>query len=131
MSNTFLQGRRKIFQGGFAPLVTGLPVYNNLIDSHRRVDEIVSVGDCRINRLLFADGLVRGYGSSQQGLQHAFDRFFAACNQAGTKISSKKIEVLCPFQGSVKTSKAVFSASERKFPATGGYVPGPWGDVYE
>ena len=34
-------------------------------------------------------------GSSQQGLQHAFDRFSAACNQAGTKISSKRIEALC------------------------------------
>jgi len=33
-------------------------------------------------------------GSSQQGLQHAFDQFSAACDQAGTKISSKKIEVL-------------------------------------
>jgi len=43
-------------------------------------------------------------GSSQQGLQHAFDQFSAACDQAGTKISSKKIEVLlyvslrCPRQ---------------------------------
>jgi len=34
-------------------------------------------------------------GSSQQGLQHAFDRFSAAHDQAGTKISTKKIEVLC------------------------------------
>jgi len=34
-------------------------------------------------------------GSSQQGLQHTFDRFYSACDQAGTKISNKKIEVLC------------------------------------
>ena len=34
-------------------------------------------------------------GPSQQGVQHAFDRFSAACDQAGTKISSKKIEELC------------------------------------
>jgi len=34
-------------------------------------------------------------GSSQQSLQPAFDRFSAAYNQAITKISSKKIEVLC------------------------------------
>jgi len=34
-------------------------------------------------------------GSSQQGIQRAFDRFSAACDQAGTKISSEKIEVLC------------------------------------
>jgi len=34
-------------------------------------------------------------GSSQQGLQHAFDRFSAACYQAGTKISTETIEVFC------------------------------------
>jgi len=33
--------------------------------------------------------------SSQQGLQHAFDLFSAACDQAGTKISTKKLDVLC------------------------------------
>jgi len=54
-------------------------------------------------------------GSSQQGLQHAFDQVSAACNQAGTKISSKKIEVL-----SRNTPKAVYSASERKYIAAGG-----------
>jgi len=34
-------------------------------------------------------------GSSQQGLQRAFDRFSVMCDQAGTKISTTKIEVLC------------------------------------
>jgi len=34
-------------------------------------------------------------GSSHKGLQRAFDLFSNACDQAGTKISSKKIEVLC------------------------------------
>jgi len=39
------------------------------------------------------------HGSSQQGLQLAFDRFSAACDQEGTKISSKKIEeALCLFR---------------------------------
>jgi len=33
-------------------------------------------------------------GSSQQGLQLTFDRFSDACDQAGTKFSTKKIEVL-------------------------------------
>ena len=33
--------------------------------------------------------------SAGPGLQHAFDQFSAACNQAGTKISSKRIEALC------------------------------------
>jgi len=34
-------------------------------------------------------------GSSQQGLQNTFGRFSAVCDQAGMKISTKKIEVLC------------------------------------
>ena len=67
----------------------------NWIDSHRRVDEGVTFGNCRMNRLLFADELVLHAWIFQQGLQHAFDRFSAACDQAETKISSKKIEVLC------------------------------------
>jgi len=33
-------------------------------------------------------------GSCQSGLQHAFDWFSTACDQAGTKISTRKIEVL-------------------------------------
>ena len=43
--------------------------------------------------LLFADGLVL-LSSSQKGLQHAFNRLSAACNQAGMKISTKKTVVL-------------------------------------
>jgi len=63
---------------------------------HKRFDEVVTVEDCRINRSLCA--LRTNWcvdGSSQQGVQHAFDRFSAACNQAGTKISTINIEVLC------------------------------------
>ena len=72
-------------------------VYVNWTDSNRRFEKGVTVGNCRMDCLLFADDLVAYSmrGSSQQGLQHAFDRFSAACDQEGTKISSKKIEVLC------------------------------------
>ena len=38
-------------------------------------------------------------GSSQQGLHQVLDRFSAACEQEGSKISSEKIEVLCLAQG--------------------------------
>jgi len=54
-------------------------VYINLIDTHSRVDEGVAVGSCRINRLLLADNMVL-LAFSQQSLQHALDRFSAACN---------------------------------------------------
>jgi len=35
------------------------------------------------------------HGSCQQGFQHTFDRLYAAYNQEGTKISIKKIDVIC------------------------------------
>jgi len=69
-------------------------VYLNWIDSHSRVDEGVTFGSCRINRLLFTDDLVL-LASSQQSLQHAFDRFSAACDRTGMKINTKNTEVLC------------------------------------
>jgi len=67
-------------------------VYMNWTDTHSRVDEGVGVGSCRINRLLFADNLVL-LASSQQSLQHALDRFSAACHRAGMKISTKNTEL--------------------------------------
>jgi len=66
----------------------------NWIDSHSQVDESVTVESYRINRLLFADDLAL-LASSQQCLQHALDRFSAACDRAGMKINTKKSEVLC------------------------------------
>jgi len=62
---------------------------------------------------------------SQQGLQHAFDRFSVACDQVGTKISTRNIEVL------FLTSKAVYSASEWKYTAAGGDVQAPCGGIHE
>ena len=72
-------------------------VYMNWIDSQRRIEKAVAAGNWRMVCLLFADKLVACSmrGSSQQGLQLAFDRFSAACDQEGTKISSKKNEVFC------------------------------------
>jgi len=53
----------------------------NWTDIHSRVDERVTIGSCRINRLLFADDLAL-LTSFQQCIQHALDRFSAACDQA-------------------------------------------------
>jgi len=64
------------------------------IDSHSRVDEGVTVGSYRINRLYFADDLVL-LASFQQCLQHALDRFSAACDRTGMKINTKNSEALC------------------------------------
>jgi len=46
------------------------------------------------------------YVDPQPGLQLAFDRFYVACDQKQTKISSKKIEVLCLVQGCVSWGDA-------------------------
>ena len=77
-----------------SPLVFIVHELDRPIDSHSRVDEGVTVGSCRINRLLFADDLVL-LASSRQGLQHALDRFSTPCDRAGMKISTKETDVLC------------------------------------
>jgi len=46
------------------------PVYVNVIDSYSQVNKGVTVGSCRVNRLLFANDLLLLL-SSDQGLQHA------------------------------------------------------------
>jgi len=63
--------------------------YMNWIYSHSRVDEGVTVGSCRINRLLLRTIWCCLHLLSK-GLQHVLDRFSAACDQAGMKISAKK-----------------------------------------
>jgi len=62
----------------------------NWTNSHSRVDKSVTVGSCKIS--LFADDLVL-LASSESDLQHALDRFSAACDQVGMKISTKKSDV--------------------------------------
>jgi len=66
----------------------------NWMDSHSRVDERVTIGSCRINRLLFANNLVL-LASSEHDFQQALDRLLGTCDRAGLKISTKKTEVLC------------------------------------
>ena len=69
--------------------------YMNWIESHSWIDEGVTLGSCRINRLHFADDLVLLASSSRQGVKHALGWFCAACAQAGMQISTRKTEVLC------------------------------------
>jgi len=60
----------------------------NLADNPSRVDKDVTVGSCRISCLLSANDLVL-LAASEEGLQHALDRFSAVCDQPGVKISTK------------------------------------------
>ena len=54
----------------------------------------VKIGDCTVQRLLYADDLVL-LDSSQNGLQQALDGFLDACSVAGIKISTTKTETMC------------------------------------
>ena len=54
----------------------------------------IKIGDCTVQRLLFAGDLVL-LGSAQNGLQQALDRFSDACSVVGMKISTTKTETMC------------------------------------
>jgi len=64
------------------------------MDSHSRIDESLAGGGCKINRLVSVQDFVL-LESSEQRLQHALERFAAAYDEVGTKISTKRSEVLC------------------------------------
>ena len=68
-------------------------VYMNWIDKCSQADECVTIGNCKISRLLFADDLVP-LSSTESGLQRALNSFADASNTAGMKISTTKTEVL-------------------------------------
>ena len=69
-------------------------VYMNWIEKQSQVDEGITIGTSRVNRLLFADDLAL-LATSEGNLQHALDRFVGtACDKAGMKISIGKTEVL-------------------------------------
>ena len=65
----------------------------NWIDKCSQADECATIGNCKISRLLFADGLVL-LSSTESGLQRALNSFADAYNTAGMKISTAKTEVL-------------------------------------
>ena len=57
----------------------------------------VKIGECTVQRLLFADDLVLlglVLHSTQNGLQQALDRFSDACFVAGIKISTTKTKTM-------------------------------------
>ena len=91
-----------------------------------------SVGSFRINRLLFADELVARYCLHllTGPLLCTLDRFYATCERAGMKISTKKTGVLCHCRN---PRHAVYTTSKRKYTAAGREVQLglPWGGIHE
>ena len=76
------------------------------MDKLSRTEECVTIGKCKINRLLFADDLVL-LASSKSGIQYALNGFAAACNIAGVKISTSKTKILLLSRISVQCSLQV------------------------
>ena len=76
----------------------------------------VKIGECTVQRLLFADDLVL-LDSTQNGLQQALDRFSDACSVAGMKISTTKTETMClsrqPKQCSLQIDGVPLKQSEK------------------
>jgi len=76
-------------QSFFLPATTEkLP--NPAIDSYSPVDEGVTKLRVAGSTVGFLRKILYCFSSSQQGLQHALDRFSAACNQAKMKITIEK-----------------------------------------
>ena len=65
----------------------------NWIDNCSQADECATIGNCKINRLLFADDLVL-LSSTESVLQRASNSFADACYTVGIKMSTAKTEVL-------------------------------------
>ena len=85
-------------------------IYIFWMDKLSRTDECVTIGRCKISRLLFADDLVL-LASSESGLQHGLNGFAAACDIAGMKISTSKTEVLHLSRNPVRCSLQVGGVS--------------------
>jgi len=65
------------------------------------------------------------HGSSQHGLQLAFDQFYAACDQEATNISTKTLEVLCL---SRPRRQCILQVSRYTL---SGDLQVPWGGIHE
>ena len=68
-------------------------VYMNWIDKCSQADKCATIGNCKINLLLFADDLVV-LSSTESGLQRALNSCADECNTAGMKIITAITEVL-------------------------------------
>ena len=69
-----------------------LIVYLNWIDKCSQAVGCATIGNCKICRVLFTDGLVL-LSSTESGLQRAFNSFADARNIAGMKISTVKTKI--------------------------------------
>ena len=90
-----------------------------------QADECATIGNCKISRLLFADDLVL-LSSTESALQRASDSFANACDTAGMKIRTAKIEVL-----HLSRNRSVRVASEWSDAEAGREIQVSWGCIHE
>ena len=63
----------------------------------------VTLGECNVRHLLFADNLAL-LSSNKSDVRYALDRFFDACLDAGMKISTAKTVITCLLRHPVQCS---------------------------
>ena len=85
-------------------------IYMNRMDKLNGTDKCVTIGRCKITRLLFADDLVL-LASLESGLQHALNGFAASYDIGEMKISTTKPVVLHLLRNPVQCSLQVGGVS--------------------
>ena len=85
-------------------------IFMNWMDKLSRTEEGVTIGRCKISRLLFANDLVL-LVSLNSGFQHALNGSAAARDIAGMKINTSTTEVLHLLRNSVQYSLQVGGVS--------------------
>ena len=68
-------------------------IFMDRISRRSTTSDCVTMGNARVESLLFADYVAR-LASSGAGLQRALDRFAAECTIAGVQITTEKTEVM-------------------------------------
>ena len=95
------------------------------IDKCSQANECATIGNCKIDRLLFADGLIL-LSSTESGLQRTLNSFADAFNTAGKKISTVKTKVVI-----LRNPDQVGVASEWSDTEAGEEVQVSWGYIHE
>ena len=91
-------------------------IYMDKINKDSSSSSGVTFGECNVRCLLFADNLAL-FSLNKSDLQYALDQFSDACLDAGMKISTAKIEIMClsrhPVQCSFQTNEVTFKQIEK------------------
>ena len=86
------------------------------VDKDCSSNSSVTFGECNVRPLMYRDDLAL-LSSSKSDLQYALDRFSNACLDAGIKISTTKIKIMCmsrpPVQCFFQTNGVTFKQTDK------------------